>query len=135
MMRPGAARWRSPGCDRTCGLTLTLEPGAVIEFPALSDDRAGGSDTTRSELIVSGSLVAVGTEEQPITFSSGALVKAKRDWYGIRVVNSPLLRLEYCLVEYATQGVSYERSGSDANYATVVVSHSTIQQTAGKGSG
>jgi hypothetical protein len=43
------------------GVTLTLQPGTVIRFPALYDDTGGGSSSSRSELIINGSLVAQGT--------------------------------------------------------------------------
>ena len=65
------------------GVTLTLEPGAVIRFPALADDTGGGNDTSRSELIVNGALIAEGTESSRIVFTSNAAAPAGNDWGGI----------------------------------------------------
>ena len=68
------------------GMSLTIEPGTVIRFTALNDDQGAGENTSRSELVVEGSLEALGTEASPIVFTSSSANPAKGDWYGIRVV-------------------------------------------------
>ena len=44
------------------GITLTIEPGTDVICPARSDDTAGGSITSLTELIVEGSLVVAAGE-------------------------------------------------------------------------
>ena len=108
--------------------TLTIEPGTTIIFPVLSDDRAAGADTQRTELIVQGSLVAAGSEDQEIVFTSGGTTHAAGDWYGIRGVATSVansLELSYCTIEYGVQGVSESVS---AVAGDLVISHSTIEQ-------
>ena len=114
------------------GVTLTLEPGTQLVFPALNDDTAGGNNTSRTELVVNGSLVAVGTESSPIAFTSSAATPARGDWYGIRVSGSDLVHLEHCVLEYASQGLSYARSGS-VGQGVVTVRNCEIRHTGGTG--
>ncbi len=75
------------------GITLTVLPGTMLRFPALTDAAFGGDNPYKSEIIVRGSLIAQGTEEQPIVFTSDALHPAKGDWGGVRGAGT--LRLRY----------------------------------------
>jgi parallel beta-helix repeat protein len=62
------------------GATLTIDPGVTLNF-ATTDIMAAYNDTSRSELNVSGVLLANGTAGSPITFTGvGAGASA---WYGI----------------------------------------------------
>jgi len=63
------------------GVTLTLSPGAILNFPT-NDEMQGGADTSRSELIVRGSLNAAGTSASPINLTSQGSTKGS--WYGVR---------------------------------------------------
>ena len=110
------------------GMTLTIEPGAVVRFKALGDDQKGGKSDSRSELIVNGSFSAVGTAEQPIVFTSSSSPPARGDWGGI--LASGELHLEYVTVEYATTAIQYT-AGSGAY--EVYVKNSMIRQNAGDG--
>ena len=66
-------------------VTLTLEPGTVVQTPA-GDSLASGVDVARSELIVQGVLVSAGTADQPVVFGSG--LQAASTWYGIRILST-----------------------------------------------
>ncbi len=66
------------------GKTLTLLPGTNVRARTLADNRLGGEDTSRIELIVRGNLVTQGTGASPVTLSSTRIVPEKGDWYGIR---------------------------------------------------
>ncbi|CAB1075355.1 hypothetical protein D1AOALGA4SA_3175, partial [Olavius algarvensis Delta 1 endosymbiont] len=66
------------------GITLIVEPGTSVQFIALYDDQGGGADASRSELIVAGSLIAEGTADNRIVFTSSSAEPAAGDWYGIR---------------------------------------------------
>jgi hypothetical protein len=115
------------------GLTLTIEPGTSVKFLALNDDQGGGSNSSRSELIVHGSLVAEGTQDLPIVFTSSAASPAKGDWYGIKVVlaaTAETVSLSHCTVEYASLGLSVVANGPNA---AVSVSDSLIHHTGGNG--
>ena len=138
------------------GITLTIAPGTEIEFDAQDDDQGGGSDPLVSELIVNGSLVAEGTEAEPIRFTSDALIGSGSDWGGIRAVwglGAKTFSLQHCEIEYATNGIYFESTAgihdlsilnSDIHHAsqdgvyvyatsgaklTLTVSDSTIQDT------
>lgn len=54
------------------GVTLTIDPGAVINFRPDTDVYEAGLDTTRSEIVVQngGTLIANGTIQNPIIFQS-----------------------------------------------------------------
>ncbi len=70
------------------GQTLTLQPGTTVKARALVDDRLGGEDASRVELIVHGNLVTQGTGGSPVTLTSTRVVPERRDWYGVRFENS-----------------------------------------------
>ena len=113
------------------GVTLTIEPGTVVRFLALSDDQSGGANSSRSELIVEGTLSAVGTAGSPIVFTSSSANPAKGDWYGIRVLINAAngaVTLSHCTVEYSSLGVDVQATTFSA---TVSITDSTIQHTQG----
>ncbi|MCG8634024.1 MAG: right-handed parallel beta-helix repeat-containing protein, partial [Desulfobacterales bacterium] len=114
------------------GITLTLSPGTKIQFLAFSDDQGAGENTSRSELIVNGTLDAQGTQASPIVFTSSSATPDKGDWYGIRVSNATdnnTLTLDYCTIEYSTLGLDI-RATADTG---IQVTHTTITQTQGNG--
>ncbi len=100
------------------GATLTVEPGVEVQFEQYRT------------LTVNGTLIAVGTATQPITFTatfSGA-TKVPGWWYGIEIngtSNAPNSgsRLDYVTVEYG--GRSY--GNIYVYYGQVAVSHSVIR--------
>lgn len=79
-------------------ITLKLYPGAVIGF------KKAGSPTG---MTVNGSLVAQGTRENPVIFTSSACNPAPGDWnrlsFGTTSKNSII---DNCIIEYATVGVN-----------------------------
>ncbi|RMG63190.1 MAG: TonB family protein [Calditrichaeota bacterium] len=90
------------------GVTLSIDPGARIEFSPVQDDRKGGSDPERCELIVLGNLIARGGEgSQRIVFTSASQQPRMRDWYGILLKNlNQQSQLTHCVVEYAYKGIT-----------------------------
>ena len=112
---------------------MTIEPGALLRFPAFSDDQGGGIDASRSELIVEGSLVAEGTEAEPILFTSSSSAPAKGDWHGIRVLTrsgDESVTLSHCTVEYGSIGIAVE---ANTYNAVVSITDSVIRETGGDG--
>ena len=75
------------------GATLTIAPGSEIAFLRRDVDKDGLGDGT---LIVEGSLRAVGTPAQPISFRSAAATPQPGDWLEIRVDFSKETQLRYC---------------------------------------
>ncbi len=67
--------------------TLTIEPGTSIRFMAESDISTGFKKNV-CEFIVEGTLIARGTESEPIKFLSQASVPLKDDWDGIRFLST-----------------------------------------------
>ncbi|CAB1063893.1 hypothetical protein D1BOALGB6SA_8678, partial [Olavius sp. associated proteobacterium Delta 1] len=117
------------------GVTLTIEPGTTARFLALNDDQGSGSNGSRAELIVRGALVAEGTAEQPIVFTSSSSDPNKGDWYGIRLVadaNDASISLDHCTVAYAAVGVA-AAVAADTHNVVVNIAHCTIHQTSSHG--
>ncbi|MGD8914477.1 MAG: right-handed parallel beta-helix repeat-containing protein, partial [Candidatus Thiodiazotropha sp.] len=110
------------------GVTLTIQPGTTINMPHRYDGTLGGTDTSLSELTVNGSIIAIGTEAEPIVFTSDASSQAKGDWSGI--VSYGALNFEYVEVEYGDNGITCI-STTPASECTV--KHSSIAHTAGNG--
>ena len=66
------------------GATLRLARGTLVRFLANTDDTGGGTDTTLSELIVSGTLDA---DAGGIVFGSTNAEADTAEWYGLRVLS------------------------------------------------
>jgi len=77
-------------------VTLTIESNVEVRF--------GGNFT----LLVKGKLIANGTEEKPITFTSNKLQPSAGDWVGINFASMQSSLLEHCIVRYAKNGITIE---------------------------
>jgi parallel beta-helix repeat protein len=96
--------------------TLTISPGTVVEF-----GRFEGRDSV-SFLLVHGRLLAQGTEEQPVRFTSDAGDGGAAAWRGIVFLASEKKNvMENCLIEGAVTGV-------DAAYSTITVKNSRFSR-------
>src|SRR3972149_11043176 len=115
------------------GITLTIQPGTVIRFAALSDDTNSGTNSSRCELIIAGSLIADGTNGD-IASPSNAASPANGDWVGIRVLrDSPFwfhdsLDMNHVVVEYASSGVSCTVS---TGMPALEIANATLQNSGG----
>ena len=117
------------------GVTLTIDPGARVLFSALSDDQGTGNNVDRAELIIEGSLNAVGTDLSGISFTSSSTTPATGDWHGIRVVTtgtSETVTMAYCTVSYGDLGIDVRADGPGAT-AAVSITHCMVQDTLGTG--
>ena len=76
--------------------TLTIEPEVEVKF---------GGD---SWLIVEGRLVANGTEDKMITFTSNKYEPEAGDWGTIEFIGTEASSLIRCIVEYGTNGITVE---------------------------
>ena len=78
--------------------TLTIMPGTVVRF------RFQGTQVPL--LVVQGRIVAVGTREAPILFTSNFAVPAAGDWQGIMLLGSEKKnQLEFCRIQGAQTGL------------------------------
>lgn len=81
---------------------LTILPGTRIVFTPLDRDGDGIGD---SHLLVEGGIVARGTSEAPILFTSGAAAPKKGDWKFLYLDFAREGVLEHIVSEYAFSGV------------------------------
>lgn len=98
------------------GITvLTIEPGVTLLF---RDQGIMEVEHFTGDSPALGAVVAQGTPDQPITFSSFAAIPAAGDWYGLRygLVPSDLNVLDNVRIEYA--GAGSPTTGARCNPAT-----------------
>jgi hypothetical protein len=106
--------------------TLNVEPGTVVRFR-----RRGGEAPL---LVVQGRIVAVGTREAPIQFTSSFVLPAAADWQGVMLLGSEKKNiLENCRIEGAATGfealfssvtlknVRVERAGTGMRFQDTLV--------------
>jgi len=84
------------------GVRLTILPGTTVRFERIDTDGDGIGD---SELYVEGELIAEGTVEEPIRFTSAEAAPAPKDWKYLFVNLSRKTSLTHCISEYAFSGV------------------------------
>jgi hypothetical protein len=94
----------------TPAVTLTIDPGVQMRFKKGGVLRVAVAHSTSP---ARGSLVAVGTPDKPIVFTSDEAAPAAGDWLGVWFGDVPTStnRLDYVRVEYAG-GTSSSGSGS-----------------------
>jgi len=104
------------------GATLTIMPGTVIRFdtiePLLEED--GGRNWKglsspyfpTAEIMVRGRLVASGTPDEPITFTSADKQPKPGSWGAISLLGSEPSIVEYCRIYYAYDGVHNHSSSA-----------------------
>lgn len=112
------------GINVAQGVTLTIQPGVLVKF-----------DNSVSNLLsVQGTLSAIGTPAQPITFTG--MLASPGSWEGLLVngsVGSPaVLTLDHAVLEYGGINGSYGAQIS-ADRAQVSIAHSLIRNGAGNG--
>ncbi|MGE5188768.1 MAG: right-handed parallel beta-helix repeat-containing protein [Gemmatimonadota bacterium] len=97
------------------GATLTILAGTVVRFERIDVDGDGIGD---SELYVEGELVAEGTPDSPIVFTSAEVDPAPRDWKYLFINLSPRAVLVHCVSEYAFSGVQIHFSRASVSRCT-----------------
>ena len=92
------------------GATLTIEPGAVVRFTSGRGLYIGYSSGSSGA-----TLLAEGTADMPITFTSAAATKSPGDWDFIGFYDgaSSVSSMQYCLIEYG--------GGYSDNYGSIHV--------------
>ncbi len=84
------------------GARLTILPGTRVTFMPLDRD---GDAIGDSELLIEGGLVARGTAEAPILFTSGADQPKKADWKFLYLDFAQQGEIEHIISEYAYSGI------------------------------
>jgi len=106
--------------------TLTIEAGTVIKFQSTGWMKFGINNNA--------TLYAIGTEENPIVFTSAAATPAPGAWEGLYFsdATSSNTVLEYCTVEYAGNGTNNANIYL-LNVSGVTIENCTIQHSSGYG--
>lgn len=108
---------------------LIIEPGTIIKFRTGAKLRIGywGANDNST-------LIANGTIDNPITFTSAASNPTAGDWNGIEFQsNSFNNSMKYCTVQYAGNGTSSNRAAIGAYYTNFSISNSLISNSSGWG--
>ncbi len=109
------------------GVTLTILPGTTVKFRRI-DERSGrnffGLDSPyypQAELIIRGRLIAQGTKDDIIVFTSAERDAMPADWGAINLLGGEGNIIEYCKILFAYNGVH-------AHGAVVLISHSEFMK-------
>ena len=98
------------------GVTLTILPGTAVKF-LWSDENK--DDIGDGELNCEGRLIAKGTKDKPIIFTSGQPTPKKKDWTFVMVTLNKDSALEYCTFEYAFTGLQVHFSTATVRNCTI----------------
>ncbi len=98
--------------------TLTIKPGTQVLFTRRDTDNDGLGEHA---IHLQGRLIARGTKEQPIVFTSAEETKRSGDWDGIHFILSDnwVNIIEYCKISYARQGIH-------SHYTNLWLKHNTF---------
>ena len=84
------------------GVTLEIRPGSHILFTRFDSN---GDGVGEHELFSQGTVLAIGTEQQPILFSSAESAPRRGDWGALNMmVSEQNNRLAHCRIEYGYRG-------------------------------
>lgn len=84
------------------GVVLELRPGTVVRFTRMDSNRDGIGE---HELFIQGRILAQGTAEQPVVFTSAEAAPVPGDWGALNMMASEETNLfSHCRIEYAYRG-------------------------------
>lgn len=104
------------------GVTLTILPGATIKFKRIdekSDQNMYGVDSPYypgAEIIVRGRIIARGTADQTIVFTSAEIDARPADWGAINLLGSEGNVIEYCKILFGYNGVHGHGASAAINH-------------------
>lgn len=86
---------------------VTILPGTQIKMASRQDSQLSGNDKNLIEIIVNGELIAEGTDDNEIVFTSAAKDKRMGDWFGIVIQNrKSTTSLTKVVIEYGFDGIT-----------------------------
>jgi parallel beta-helix repeat protein len=85
------------------GTTLTIKPGTTVRFTKTDTDKDGIGE---NEIYVQGRLLALGTKEKPVVFTSAENEPRPGDWGAVNIMVSEgeTNVIENCVIEYGYRG-------------------------------
>jgi len=84
------------------GATLEIRPGTQVRFTRFDSNKDGIGE---HEIFSQGTILALGTAEQPVRFTSAEADPQPGDWGAVNMmVSEEESRLEHCIVEYGYRG-------------------------------
>jgi hypothetical protein len=102
------------------GAFLLINAGTIVQF-ASTDGQAAGSDTSRVELIVNGTLTVAGTSASPVTFQAQSGT-GTAIWYGIEPSSAATsVSIDHAVIRNASFGIRSSVLGN-----TLSVTNTTI---------
>jgi hypothetical protein len=109
------------------GVTLTLAAGTTLTFPDTADTMGAGVDTSRTELIINGKLLANGTTASGVTLTGAG---ATSTWTGVAVGTTGTATLTGTRIEKAATAIT--SAGATTLTSDVIANDSTgVTATAG----
>lgn len=103
-------------------VTLTVLPGTTVKFKRIdekSDQNMNGVETPyypQAELIIRGRIIARGTKEQTIVFTSAEIDARPADWGAINLLGGEGNVIEYCKILFAYNGVHSHGASAAVNH-------------------
>ncbi len=105
--------------------TLTIRPGTVVKFRRIDNNRDGVGD---GKIRVSGKLVAVGTPQRQILFTSAEEKPRKMDWsYVLFFVSGSENVVKHCIFTYAFTGVQVHFSRAVVSDSFFTGNHEAVR--------
>lgn len=84
------------------GVVLEIRPGTVVRFTRMDSNQDGIGE---HELFIQGRILAQGTAEQPVLFTSAEAAPTAGDWGALNMMASEEAnRFSHCQIEYAYRG-------------------------------
>jgi len=108
--------------DVAPGVTLTVLPGTTVKFKRIdekSDQNMYGVDSPYypgAEIIVRGRIIARGTADSTIVFTSAEIDARPADWGAINLLGSEGNVIEYCKILFAYNGVHGHGAAAAINH-------------------
>lgn len=104
------------------GVTLTIEPGTIVKFKEGAEINVGNSEEGSA-------LIANGTPDKPIIFTSYATTPTKGDWDGLFFYSgtASTTSMKHCIVEYAGGYSSY--GSINMNGCEITIENSIIRDS------
>ncbi|MDY6836590.1 MAG: right-handed parallel beta-helix repeat-containing protein [Thermodesulfobacteriota bacterium] len=93
------------------GATLVIMPGTVVKFAKIQENGPANLEMdkaknfTRAELIINGRILAQGTKDKVVVFTSAEKSPSLADWGAINMLESDNNIFEYCDISYGHTAV------------------------------